>query len=208
MEWRPVPHDQRRRHLVCLERHGRAFFRNVGQTRRQGVELGLRLRTGRLNVYANYAFTDATFQTVLTLNSEDNPFADAAGTVHVQPGDRLPGIPRNLLKAGADYSITPSWVLGFSAIVATGKYLVGDESNLNHTTGAYGVLSLHSSYQITEHFQAFALMENVLNTRHATFGTFSPVTDVPLIQAPGSTNTRSLTLAPPISVFGGVRAIF
>ncbi len=194
--------------FVSSDTVGRAFFRNVGQTRRQGVELGLRFRMDRLNVYANYAFTDATFQTALTLNSEDNPLADAAGTIHVQPGNRLPGIPRNLFKVGADYSITPSWVLGFSAIIATGKYLQGDELNLNATTGAYGVLSLHSSYQITEHFQAFALMQNVLNTRYATFGTFSPVTDVPLIQAPGSTNTRSLTLAPPIGVFGGVRATF
>jgi hypothetical protein len=31
---------------------------------------------------------------------------------------------------------------------------------------------------------------------------------VPLIQAPGSTNTRSLSLAPPVSAFGGVRAVF
>jgi iron complex outermembrane recepter protein len=99
-------------------------------------------------------------------------------------------------------------VLGFSAIAATGNDLIGDESNLNKTTGAYGVLSVHSGYDITEHFQVFALMQNVLNTRYATFGTFSPVTSVPLIQAPGSANTRSLTLAPPISVFGGVRATF
>jgi outer membrane receptor protein involved in Fe transport len=187
---------------------GRAFFRNVGLTRRQGIELGLRFRTERLNVYANYAFTDATFQTALTLNSPDNPFADANGIIHVQPGDKLPGVPRNLFKIGADYNVSPKWVIGFSAIAATGKFLAGDESNLNPTTGAYGVLNVHSSYQITEHFQAFALINNVLNTRYATFGTFSPVTAVPLIQAPGSTNTRSLSLAPPVSAFGGVRAVF
>ena len=187
---------------------GRAFFRNVGETRRQGIELGFRFRTERLNLYANYALTDATFQTTLTLNSEDNPLAGPDGTIQVKPGNKLPGVPRNLFKIGADYNITTKWVVGFSAIAATGKYLVGDESNLTPTTGAYGVLNIHSAYQITEHFQAFALIDNVLNTRYATFGAFSPVTDVPLIQAPGSTNTRSLTLAPPISIFGGVRATF
>jgi len=187
---------------------GRAFFRNVGETRRQGVELGFRFRTERLNVYANYAFTDATFQTALTINSADNPFAGPDGTIQVQPGNKLPGVPRNLFKIGADYNVTTKWVIGFSAIAATGKYLIGDESNLNPTTGGYGVLNIHSAYQITEHFQAFALVNNVLNTRYATFGTFSPVTDVPLIQAPGSTNTRSLTLAPPVSAFGGIRATF
>ena len=50
---------------LSSETVGRAFFRNVGTTRRQGVEAGLRFRTGRLNAYANYAFTDATFQTAL-----------------------------------------------------------------------------------------------------------------------------------------------
>jgi outer membrane receptor protein involved in Fe transport len=194
--------------FVSSETVGRAFFRNVGTTRRQGVETGIKFHTGRLKVYANYAFTDATFQSPLTLSSEDNPFADAAGNIQVQPGNRIPGIPRNLFKVGADYGITDSWILGFSAIVASGKYLAGDESNLNPTTGAYGVVNIHSSYQITKNFQVFALMENAFNVRYSTFGTFSPVSEVPLIQAPGSSNTRSLTPAPPISVFGGVRATF
>jgi outer membrane receptor protein involved in Fe transport len=194
--------------FVSSETVGRAFFRNVGTTRRQGIETGVRFRTGRLNAYANYAFTDATFQTALTLSSENNPLADAAGNIQVRPGNRLPGVPRNLFKIGADYGITDNWVVGFSALVASGKYLVGDESNLNQTTGAYGVLNIHSSYQITKNVQAFGLIENILNNRYATFGTFSPVSEVPLIQAPGSTNTRSLALAPPISVFGGLRATF
>jgi iron complex outermembrane recepter protein len=86
--------------FVSSDTVGRAFFRNVGQTRRQGVELGLRFHMERLNVYANYAFTDATFQTALTLNSDNNPFADANAAIHVQPGNRLPGIPRNLFQSG------------------------------------------------------------------------------------------------------------
>ena len=93
-----------------------------GPTRRQGVETGLRFRTGRLNAYANYAFTDATFQTALTLSSENNPLADAAGNIQVRPGNRLPGVPRHLFKVGADYGITEKWVVGFSALVASGKY--------------------------------------------------------------------------------------
>ena len=72
--------------------------------------LGLRFRTGRLNAYANYAFTDATFQTALTLNSENNPSPTRAGNIQVRPGNRLPGVPRNLFKVGADYGITDNWV--------------------------------------------------------------------------------------------------
>ncbi len=195
--------------FVASETVGRAFFRNVGSTRRQGAEAGLRFRTGRLNAYANYALTDATFQTALTLSSQNNPFADENGNIQVRPGNRLPGVPRHLFKVGADYGITEKWVVGFSALVASGRFLTGDESNLNPTTGAYGVLNIHSNYQVIEHVQVFAQLENVVNSRYATFGTFSPVgSDTPLIQAPGSTNTRSLSPAPPISAFGGVRVTF
>jgi iron complex outermembrane recepter protein len=145
----------------------------------------------------------------LTLSSQNNPFADENGNIQVRPGNRLPGVPRHLFKVGADYGITEKWVVGFSALVASGRFLTGDESNLNPTTGAYGVLNIHSNYQVIEHVQVFAQLENVVNSRYATFGTFSPVgSDTPLIQAPGSTNTRSLSPAPPISAFGGVRVTF
>ena len=92
--------------FVSSDTVGRASFAMSGTTRRQGVEAGVRFRTGRLNAYANYAFTDATFQTALTLSSENNPFADADGNIHVQPGNRLPGRPPHLFKVGADYGIT------------------------------------------------------------------------------------------------------
>ena len=188
---------------------GRAFFRNVGTTRRQGVEVELRVSTDRLSAYANYAFTDATFQTALTLSSVDNPLADAAGNIHVSPGDRLPGVPRQLFKLGADYRITDAWTAGFSALVASGKYLFGDESNLNPTTGAYAVLNVHTAYHVTQNVELFGLVENVTNARYATFGTFSPVgPSVPIIQAPAATNTRSLSPAPPVSGFAGLRVTF
>ena len=195
--------------FVASDVVGRAFFRNVGATRRQGIEAGARYRAGRLTAYANYAFTDATFQTALTLNSENNPQADAAGAIHVHPGNIIPGVPRHLFKIGADYEVTDAWTIGVSATAASGKYLLGDESNLNPTTGGYAVFNAHTSYQFTRNVQGFALVENVFNARYATYGTFSPIgPDTPLIQAPGSTNTRSLSLAPPVSVFGGVKVTF
>ncbi len=188
---------------------GRAFFQNVGTTRRQGIEASVQYQQGKLRTYANYALTDATFQTGFVLNSEDNPQASPDGTINVRSGNRIPGIPRHMFKVGMDYDVTPGWTVGVSAKVASGKYLVGDESNLNDTTGSYGVLNAHTSYQVTRSVQVFALLENVLNATYATFGTFSPVnSDTPLIQAPNSTNTRSLSLAPPISAFGGLRVTF
>ena len=188
---------------------GRAFFRNVGGTLRQGIDAGIQYRSGRFQAYANYSFTDATFQTALTLSSENNPRADSNGDIQVRPGNRLPGVPRHTFKLGADYEVTENWLFGFSMKVASGQYLFGDESNLNSTTGSYGVLNLHSSYQVTSHIQVFGLLENVLNSRYETFGTFSPVEpNTPIIQVPGANNTRSLSPGPPFAVFAGVKVTF
>lgn len=188
---------------------GRAFFRNVGGTRRQGIDAELRFRSGRFRAYANYSLTDATFLTAFTVSSENNPQADANGNILVRPGNRLPRVPRHIFKLGADYGITDDWLVGFSVKVASGQYLLGDESNLNPMTGSYGVLNIHSSYQVTSQLRVFGLLENVLNSRYETFGTFSPVaSNTPLIQAPGATNTRSLGPAPPFAAFVGVKVTF
>jgi len=91
-------------------------------------------------------------------------------------------------------------------VTMDGQYLFGDESNLNPTTGAYAVVNVHTSYQLTSHVQVFGLVENLLNARYETFGTFSPVaSNTPLIQAPAATDTRSLSPGPPIGIFVGVR---
>ncbi len=188
---------------------GRAFFRNVGATRRQGVEAGADFRAGRLRVYADYAFTDATFRSALTLSSQDNPLADENGNIQAKRGSRLPGVPQHLLKVGADYGVTEAWTVGFSAKVASGQYLFGDESNQNPQTGAYGVLNAHTSYQVTKNLQVFGLVENAFNARYETFGTFSPVaSNTPILQVPNASNTRSLSPGAPVAGFAGVRMTF
>ncbi|MGH8757232.1 MAG: TonB-dependent receptor, partial [Burkholderiales bacterium] len=59
------------------------FFQNVGSTLRQGVELGVSTRQGRLSFAANYSFIDATFQTTFTENSPNNSTADVNGQIQV-----------------------------------------------------------------------------------------------------------------------------
>lgn len=187
---------------------GRAYFRNVGATRRQGVEAGADFRAGRLRIYADYALTDATFRTAFTLSSEDNPAADN-GTIQAKRGNRLPGVPQHLFKLGADYGVTEAWTVGFSGKVASGQYLFGDESNQNPQTGAYGVVNVHTQYQVTKNFQVFGLVENAFNARYETYGTFSPVTaNTPILQVPNASNTRSLSPGAPVAGFAGVRMVF
>ena len=187
---------------------GRAFFQNVGQTRRQGVDAGLSLAAGRWSAYANYSFIDATFGTEFIAASPDNPGADANGHTTVRAGDRLPGIPRHLVKFGGNWRVTESWTVGAAALAASGQVLFGDEANLTPTTPGYFVLNLNTSYRIAPGIELFGLVRNVTNARYYTYGTFSPTSAIPIVQAPGATNTRSYSVAAPVGGFGGVRVTF
>ena len=187
---------------------GLDFFQNVGQTRRQGLEAGLSWRGPRLRAWVNYAYTDATFQSPLTLDSPLNPGADANGQIHVVPGNRLPGVPAHRFKLGADYAVTDAWTVGFSALVSSGQYLFGDEANLTAKTNPYVVLNANTSYRVTRNLELFGLVQNLLNVKYETFGTFSPTSLVPIARVPGATLTRSLSPAPPVAAYGGVRLRF
>ena len=180
----------------------------MGQTRRQGVDVGLQFKNERWLAYINYTYTDATFQNGFVEAAGSNPAGDANGNITVQPGNRLPGIPANQAKLGVYYKVTDKWTVGGTAIVASGTFLFGDEANLTPKLPPYFTMNLSSSYQLTDHVQLFAWVQNVTNSKYYTFGTFSPTSSVFIAQAPGATNPRSYSPAAPVGGFGGVRVTF
>jgi outer membrane receptor protein involved in Fe transport len=187
---------------------GRAYFRNVGQTLRQGAEGSLEWSDKRFMAYASYTYTAATFQTPLVLTNQDNPAADANGNYYVRPGDFLPGIPLHAAKFGAQVKATPAWIVGITGIAASGQYLFGDESNQSQKTSGYVVFNFNTSYQVTPRLQLFGQIENMFAARYETYGTFSPTSSVPIVQAPYATNPRSLSPGAPVGGFAGLRATF
>jgi outer membrane receptor protein involved in Fe transport len=187
---------------------GRAFFQNVGQTRRQGVDAGFDAKTERWHAYLEYSYTDATYQTSFTESGGSNPDADANGNITILKGDRLPGVPANRLKFGAETHITPAWIIGFDGQYQSGQYLFGDDANLTPRLAGFTTVNLTTSYQLTPHVQIFGRVENIGDARYYTYGTFSPTASVFLVQAPNATNPRSYSPAAPIGGFGGVRVTF
>ena len=191
--------------FAASEVTGRAFFENIGTTHRQGVGLSGDYARGPWRLALDYAYTDATFGEALTLNSEDNPHADDDGLIFVKPGDHLPGIPADMVKLSAEYQVNADWSVALDGRYADGQWLRGDESNLNPKTAPYFVLDASTRYRIGDHVELFATIENLLDEKYETFGSFSPTADVPIAEAPGATNPRSLSPAPPISVYAGAR---
>ena len=191
------------------------FYQNIGSTRREGIEAGFNYQTDKWSAYFNYSYVDATFQSAIQLPSPSNPFQDADGNIEVRPGDRLPGIPKNRVKVGVDYAVTPQWKLGASMIIVSNEYYFGDESNQNKPLPGYHVVNLHASYQVARNIQVFGSIDNVFNAKYATYGIYSDPTGVgtPGVPVDGVTNgpgvdNRFFSPAAPTAVYGGVCITF
>lgn len=194
--------------FVASPTPGLAYFQNAGTTRRQGADVNLTYHTRRLDLWASYSYTAATFQSPLLLSSPLNPAADAAGNILVRPGNRLPGVPAQIVKLGASSHVTPRLTLGAAAQAQSGTYLFGDESNQNPTTGSFFIVSLNASYDLTRTLSLFGSVDNAFNARYFTYGTFGPTSAIPIAEAPGAANPRSLSPGAPVEAYAGVKMRF
>lgn len=188
---------------------GAGYFQNIGATRRQGVEAGVRYQSRAVTLFANYSMIDARFRSPFDLPSPSSPFADANGNVHVRPGDRLPGIPRHRMKVGGDVAVRRGWTVGATAAWVSGQIYRGDESNQTGVLPGYGVINLHSTLTLMPRLSLFATLNNALNARYSTFGVLGDPTGVgaPGVPSEGA-DPRFQSPAAPRAVFGGVRVTF
>jgi outer membrane receptor protein involved in Fe transport len=161
------------------------YFDNVGNTRRQGFDMTIGGKDGGFHWHLTYSFVDATYQSSFQVSAESNSSANANGNILVQPGDRIPLIPKNTGRLVLDYDLTPQWNIGGNVIAASGSYLHGDENNANQAggtnamgeyvsgsgwTSGYAVVNLQSTYHITKRVQVFARLVNVFDKQYATAG--------------------------------------
>jgi outer membrane receptor protein involved in Fe transport len=190
------------------ELQGFGYFQNVGRTRRQGIEAQVNLTSKTLQLYASYALVDARFLDTLQIGS-NSPFA-VDDVVQIRPGNRIPAIPRNRVKVGIDYSITDAFKVGGDALFVGSQYFVGDESNQAARLPGYSVFNLHASYQINKTFQIYGRVDNILDNRYATYGTFFDTGDVPNFGNGGTpfADPRSVSPARPRAFYAGLKATF
>ena len=147
------------------------YFRNVGSTRRQGIELTGGTTVGELRLVARYSFLDATFQTGFAESSPNNSTADADGLIYVQPGDRLPTLPRNAFRLRADWAHGP-FTLGATLAAFDAQYARGNENNADPAgkVPGYAVVAMDAAWNITPEWQLFARIDNLFNRTYQNFG--------------------------------------
>ncbi|MET0071317.1 MAG: TonB-dependent receptor [Candidatus Thiodiazotropha sp.] len=178
------------------------FFDNVGETRRQGIELTLNgsLADKRLDWFLSYTRLKATFEENLSIASPNNPFA-VDGELAVESGDRLPGLPENLLKAGLTYRVTSNISLGADLQYSSDIVLRGDEANLDEEIDGYTLVNLRGEYQATDNLKLFAKVDNLFDKEYETFGLYGEADEV---LGDDYENPRFLSPGSPRAVWAGV----
>jgi outer membrane receptor protein involved in Fe transport len=172
--------------FVASDQTGFGYFKNFGKTRRQGIELGINGRRGRLHGGVGYTWLDATFQSAETVDGTGNSTNDAAlaggaglaGTIDIEAGDHIPLIPRHLLKAYVDLQITAKLSLDVDLMASSGVYARGNENNRHQpdgttylgpgTTTAYGIVNLGAHYDLTRRLQVLVQVNNLFDTHYYT----------------------------------------
>ena len=154
------------------------YFKNVGATRRQGIEIGLQSKIDALTLAARYGLVDATFRTPLVLNSPNNSTAEPLGCpdctdILVRPGNRLPGIARHTLKVNALWTFRKGAVVGVTMIAQGGTYARGDENNAdaNGRVPGFTLFNVDARMPLGDGWEAFANVDNVFDRRTSNFGT-------------------------------------
>ena len=173
------------------------FFQNIGRTRRQGVELGLRGQARDVvDAYANYTFTRATFQQRAELATP------LTGTETVKPGDLFSLVPEHRVNVGVAYHPRRWATLSLDFGYVGSQFLRGDEANHQRPLDGYTFVNLGGS-ATWRNLTAFVRLNNALDQQYETFGTFAING-----RAAGRPTERFLTPAAPINAIVGLQYAF
>lgn len=178
---------------------GSGYFANVGDTRREGVELDLSRETGPVRWFASYGYVRATYQTAFQIQAPDNPAADANGEISVRPGDRIPGQPLHSLKLGADWDVAAPLTVGLDLQLSSSRYLRGDEANLTKPLSGFAVAGVHASWRRGP-VELWLRVSNLFDAEYETFGIYGDADEL------GFDDPRFLSPGAPRSLLIGLRA--
>lgn len=175
--------------FVTDDPSGFGYFRNFGKTRRQGFEIEGSATFGALSLLASYTYLDATYRSPEVVGGSPNSANDAVppgfeGSIAISPGDRIPLIPRHLLKAGAQWSPIRQVSFSLDMIAASGVNARGNENNLHQPDGvyflgpgktdAYAVFNLGVEVRPASAVTLFATVRNLFEKQYATAAQLGP----------------------------------
>ncbi len=160
------------------------YFKNVGQTRRQGFEAGIASSQDTFSYGLNYTWMKASYQSTGTLGSQNNSLANASANISVKPGDLIPLIPQQIFKAHANYEFNARTSAGIEVLAVGKSFVRGNENNAHAPDGltnfgsgsmpGYAILSLSASYRPARQWKFSVNVSNLFDQRYYTAGQLGP----------------------------------
>lgn len=169
---------------------GAGHFENVPETLRWGVETRLTAGAGLpVSGFVTYTFQQAEYGSDLRLASPFHPAADD-GEIAVSRGDRLPGIPSHVGRAGVTAHFAPL-ELALTVRAQSSIRLRGDESNELEPLAGFTLVNVRGRYPVTPRVAVTGEVHNLFDRRHATFGVLGSaelvgIDDDPRFYSPGA----------------------
>ncbi|CAN5369622.1 TonB-dependent receptor [soil metagenome] len=169
--------------FVANDSSGFGYFRNFGKTRRQGVDVDASTTIGKFRLSGHYTFLDATYRSPETVNgaansANDGPAPGFEGNIAIASGDRIPLIPRNIVKAAIGWDAMPELSFNFDMIAVSGSPARGNENGAHEPdgiyylgegkTGGYAVFNLGADIRPMRHVTLTIQVNNLFDKHYAT----------------------------------------
>jgi DNA ligase D-like protein (predicted polymerase) len=100
------------------------------------------------------------------------------GTIDIEPGDRLPLMPRHMFKAYADVQVSSKIAVDVDLVAASGVVARGNENAAHQpdatyylgpgSTPAYGIVNIGARYDLSKWVQLIAQVNNIFDTHYDT----------------------------------------
>ena len=167
--------------------NGAGYYKNVGRTKRQGIDMGLAGNVDKFKWNASYSYVRATYDSDVSFVSSSNSSEDENSMIYAKPGDRIPSIPAHQLKLRGQYAVTPDWSIGTNVIGYSDQYVWGNENNQHRANaaacadvencaqgkgkvGGYFTVNLDTQYNIGSGWKAFAKATNIFDRDYYVSG--------------------------------------
>ena len=178
--------------FVSSPQTGYGYFKNFDKTLRQGLELNLNARLGRVTLGGGYTFLDATFQSEEEVNGGGNSTNEEArsglrgqeSTIEIEKGNRIPLVPQNMVKFYADVQATKALLFNFGVVGVSSSYARGNENNAHRPDGTYylgegtspgyAVANAAARYQLHPRVQLFVQVNNLFDRRYYSAAQLGP----------------------------------
>ena len=146
-------------------------------------------------------------------DGEDGDSEDGQGDANrfqtrpVSAGAELPGIPDHMFKAAVEHTFSDRFSAGLELLAVAGSHLRGDESNELDKLDGYATVNARANYR-GERFEAFVLVENLLDGEYENFGLIGEEPDEIIGLDDIDEDVRFLAPGAPLALWAGVKVYF